>query len=124
MIFWVGMIVIFIMSVVFHEVSHGAIAYIRGDNTAKRMGRLTLNPIRHIDWFWTILFPALLFMSTRGQFMIGMAKPVPVNFSNLYHPKLHQDLGKPTRAGQSQKQALTQSAEKHGERNPKLLWES
>ena len=86
-LFWLGLIVIFLMSVVFHEVSHGAVAFIRGDRTAKQMGRLTLNPLRHIDWFWTVLFPALLFVSTRGRFMIGMAKPVPVNFSNLYHPK-------------------------------------
>jgi Zn-dependent protease len=86
-LFWAGLIGIFIMSVVFHEVAHGAVAFVLGDRTAKSLGRLTLNPIRHIDWFWTILFPTLLFISTHGRFMIGMAKPVPVNFGNLRHPK-------------------------------------
>lgn len=86
-LFWIGLILIFIMSVVFHEVSHGAVAFIRGDRTAKALGRLTLNPIKHIDWFWTVIFPAILFISTHGRFMIGMAKPVPVNFANLKHPK-------------------------------------
>lgn len=81
---WIG---IFLVSVTVHEVSHGAVAFIRGDRTAKDMGRLTLNPLRHIDWFWTILFPAILFFTTQGRFMIGMAKPVPVNFQNLIHPK-------------------------------------
>lgn len=75
------------MTVTIHEVSHGAVAFIRGDRTAKQMGRLTLNPFRHIDLFWTIIFPVLLFISTGGRFVMGMAKPVPVNFSNLYRPK-------------------------------------
>ena len=80
-------LVIFLMSVTVHEVSHGAVAFLRGDETAKQMGRLTLNPFRHIDLFWTVLLPALLYISTAGRFVIGMAKPVPVNFSNLYRPK-------------------------------------
>src|SRR3989338_9479642 len=54
---------------------------------SKEMGRVTLNPLKHIDWFWTVLLPAMLFMSTAGRFMIGMAKPVPVNFARLHHPK-------------------------------------
>lgn len=78
---------IFLLTVTVHEVSHGAVAYLRGDETAKVLGRLTLNPLKHIDWFWTILFPALLFFSTGGRFVIGMAKPVPVNFSNLKNRK-------------------------------------
>lgn len=84
----VSWVVIFLFTVTFHEVAHGAVAYVRGDRTAKAMGRLTLNPFRHIDWFWTILFPFTLFVMTGGRFMIGMAKPVPVNFANLYRPKL------------------------------------
>ncbi len=80
-------LVIFLTAVTVHEVAHGAVAFIRGDQTAKQLGRLTLNPLRHIDLFWTILFPALLFISTGGRFVMGMAKPVPVNFSNLYRPK-------------------------------------
>ena len=81
-------IVIFLVTVTVHEVAHGVVAYLRGDQTAKAMGRLTLNPLRHIDLFWTILLPVVLLVSTGGRFMIGMAKPVPVNFSNLHRPKL------------------------------------
>src|SRR3989338_4280128 len=84
---WIVGIFVFLMSMTVHEASHGAVAFIRGDRTAKDMGRLTLNPLRHIDLFWTVLFPALLFVSTAGQFVIWMAKPGPVNFANLYHPK-------------------------------------
>ena len=75
------------MAVTIHEVSHGAVAFVRGDRTAKEMGRLTLNPFRHIDLIWTVLFPMVLFVATGGRYMFGMAKPVPVNFANLYHPK-------------------------------------
>jgi len=84
---WVIGIAVFLMTVTFHEVAHGAVAYVRGDHTAKEQGRLTLNPLRHIDWFWTVVFPVMLFVSTAGQFVLGMAKPVPVNFANLTHPK-------------------------------------
>lgn len=84
----ISWLAIFLFTVTFHEVAHGAVAYVRGDRTAKAVGRLTLNPFRHIDWFWTILFPFSLFIMTGGRFMIGMAKPVPVNFSNLHRPKL------------------------------------
>ncbi len=80
-------IVILLMTVTIHEFSHGLVAYLLGDPTAKEQGRLTLNPLRHIDFFWTILFPALLFISTGGKFAIGMAKPVPVDFSRLNRPK-------------------------------------
>ncbi|OGW80165.1 MAG: hypothetical protein A3G33_08955 [Omnitrophica bacterium RIFCSPLOWO2_12_FULL_44_17] len=83
----VGWILIFLGTVMIHEVAHGAVAYLCGDRTAKIMGRLSLNPLKHIDWFWTVAFPAMLFISTGGRFMIGMAKPVPVNFSALHHPK-------------------------------------
>lgn len=86
-IVWVIGIAIFLMTVTFHEVAHGAVAFVRGDRTAKDLGRLTLNPLKHIDWFWTVLFPVMLFVSTAGQFVMGMAKPVPVNFANLYRPK-------------------------------------
>lgn len=82
-----GWILIFVMTVVIHEVCHGLAALALGDDTAKRAGRLTLNPLRHIDPFWTVLFPALLFFSTQGRFAIGMAKPVPVDFSRLRPPR-------------------------------------
>jgi Zn-dependent protease len=74
-----------IPSVILHEVSHGAMALVFGDDTAKRAGRLTLNPLRHIDPFGTIILPALLILSGLGAF--GYAKPVPVNVSRLRHPR-------------------------------------
>ena len=73
-------------AIVFHEVSHGWVANKFGDPTAARMGRLTLNPIPHIDLFGTILLPIILYISG-APFLFGYAKPVPVNFSNLSHPK-------------------------------------
>jgi len=80
-------VVIFLMTVTIHEYCHGLLANRLGDSTARDAGRLSLNPLRHIDPFWTILLPLLLFVSTRGQFAIGMARPVPVNFLNLRNPK-------------------------------------
>jgi Zn-dependent protease len=68
-------------SVILHEVSHGAVALLFGDDTAKRAGRLTLNPLRHIDPFGTIILPILLVLSGVGA--IAYAKPVPVNVSRL-----------------------------------------
>lgn len=80
-------VAIFLITVMLHELCHGLVAYALGDPTAKNAGRLTLNPLKHIDWFWTILLPALLFFSTGGRFAIGMAKPVPVDFSRLNNPR-------------------------------------
>ena len=80
-------ILILLVAMTVHEVSHGFVAHWLGDDTAKRAGRLTLNPLRHIDPFWTVFLPALLYFTTGGRFMIGMAKPVPVNFSNLRNPR-------------------------------------
>ena len=71
-----------IPSVILHEVSHGAVALAFGDDTAKRAGRLTLNPLKHIDPFGTIILPVLLILS-RAPGVIGYAKPVPVNVSRL-----------------------------------------
>ena len=79
---------IFLLTVTVHEVSHGLVAYARGDETAYRAGRLTLNPLRHIDLFWTVLFPLFLFSATNGRFALGMAKPVPVNFWNLKNRRI------------------------------------
>ncbi len=76
-----------LFAIVLHEVAHGYTAYKLGDPTAKMMGRLTLNPIPHIDIFGTILMPLLLFIFTNGQFVIGYAKPVPINPSNFSNPK-------------------------------------
>jgi Zn-dependent protease len=87
----VGFIISFgflIIAMVFHEVAHGWVAYMRGDPTARYSGRLTLNPIAHIDPIGTIIIPLLLFISTHGRFVFGAAKPVPVNFSNLKNPRV------------------------------------
>ena len=70
-------IAILIFSVVVHEVSHGAVAYALGDSTAKDEGRLTLNPIKHIDPFGSIVLPMLSYLG--GGFIFGWAKPVPYN---------------------------------------------
>ena len=75
-----------LMAIVFHEVAHGWVAFRLGDPTAARMGRLTLNPISHIDLFGTVLLPLLLIVA-HSPFLFGYAKPVPVNFNNLNHPK-------------------------------------
>lgn len=72
-------------SIVLHEVSHGYVAYLCGDPTAKENHRLTLNPLRHIDPFGTVLLPALMIISGLPGF--GYAKPVPVNISRLRHPR-------------------------------------
>jgi len=72
-------------SIVLHEVSHGWVANYFGDPTAKQQGRLTLNPLKHIDPFGTVLLPALLIFS--GLPMFGYAKPVPVNVSRLRNPR-------------------------------------
>jgi Zn-dependent protease len=63
-----------------HEFAHALAANRLGDPTAKYSGRLTLNPLSHIDPFWTFLLPLLLFISTGGQFVFGAAKPVPINY--------------------------------------------
>ena len=78
---------ILLMTVTLHELCHGWVAYRLGDDTAKRAGRLTLNPLAHIDPFWTVILPGLLFITTGGRFVIGMAKPVPVDFTQLRRPK-------------------------------------
>jgi Zn-dependent protease len=75
-----------LVAIIFHEVAHGWVANRLGDPTAARMGRLTLNPIAHIDPIGTILLPALLIIAN-APFLFGYAKPVPVNFHNLNNPK-------------------------------------
>lgn len=70
-----------------HEYAHGWVAYKLGDTTAKYSGRLTLNPLAHIDFVWTFLMPLFLFISTAGQFVFGAAKPVPINYRALSNPK-------------------------------------
>ena len=76
-----------LIAITFHEVSHGYVANRLGDPTAKMLGRLTLNPIAHIDLFGTILMPVLLLVLTHGQFVFGYAKPVPINPMNFRNPR-------------------------------------
>jgi Zn-dependent protease len=78
--------VLFIFSVILHEISHGWVALALGDDTAKRAHRLTLNPIEHIDPLGSIIVPALLLLSHTGV-VFGWAKPVPVNVSRLRNPR-------------------------------------
>ena len=76
-----------LFSITIHEAAHGYAARHFGDHTASMLGRITLNPLKHIDPVGTILVPALLYFSTSGAFLFGYAKPVPVNFNNLRNPK-------------------------------------
>ena len=76
-----------IFAITLHEAAHGYAALRLGDNTASMLGRVTLNPIPHIDPVGTILLPLLLYFSTSGAFLFGYAKPVPVRFDRLRHPK-------------------------------------
>lgn len=78
---------LFIIAMTVHEFAHGWVAYKLGDTTAKYSGRLTLNPLAHIDLMGTIILPLFLFISTRGQFVFGYAKPVPINYLALRNPK-------------------------------------
>lgn len=75
--------VIVLVSMIFHELAHGLVAYWLGDDTAKSEGRLTLNPTKHLDPFLSILLPLMMFIS--GGPVFGGAKPVPVNSRNLKH---------------------------------------
>ena len=80
------LIAFLVLSLGVHEAAHAWVARLRGDDTAERLGRLTLNPIPHIDPFMTIALPAFLAWSTNGAFVFGGAKPVPVNPLRLKHP--------------------------------------
>lgn len=70
-----------------HEFAHGWVAYKLGDQTAKYSGRLTLNPLAHIDPIGTVALPLILFITTAGHFVFGAAKPVPVDYSSLKNPR-------------------------------------
>ena len=75
-----------LIAITFHEAAHGYVARFLGDDTASRLGRVSLNPLRHIDPFGTILLPGLLLFA-RSPFLFGYAKPVPVNFRALRNPR-------------------------------------
>ena len=76
-----------LFAITVHEAAHGYAARHFGDNTAYMLGRITLNPIKHIDPVGTILMPIMLYFATSGAFLFGYAKPVPVNFGHLRNPK-------------------------------------
>src|SRR3954464_14703569 len=76
-----------IVAITFHEAAHGFVAHRLGDDTARRLGRVSFNPLRHIDPFGTLLLPGLLLLS-HAPFLFGYAKPVPVNFRALNHPRI------------------------------------
>jgi Zn-dependent protease len=76
-----------VIAITFHEAAHGFVAHRLGDDTAYNLGRISFNPIRHIDPFGTLIVPALLFMS-HSPFLFGYAKPVPVNFRALRNPRI------------------------------------
>ena len=88
---WIELIALYAIPMIFaitlHEAAHGYVARHFGDYTAYQQGRISLNPLNHIDPVGTILIPAVLVVLTAGQFVFGWAKPVPVNFSNLRNPK-------------------------------------
>lgn len=83
---WVVVLSAFLLALVCHEVSHGWVAYRLGDPTAKTLGRLSLNPLRHIDLVGTVAVPWLL-IATHAPIIFGWAKPVPINYQQLGHPK-------------------------------------
>jgi Zn-dependent protease len=78
-----------IFAITVHEAAHGYVAKYFGDPTAYMLGRVTLNPVKHIDPMGTILLPILLLFVSAGSFLFGYAKPVPVNFGQLRKPKQH-----------------------------------
>lgn len=88
---WVQQICIWalpiLLAITFHELAHGYVAYICGDNTAKMFGRLTINPIKHIDPIGTIAIPLVVGVLTNFNFVIGYAKPIPVNQGYLHNPR-------------------------------------
>ena len=77
---------VLIFSIIIHEIAHGYAAYLLGDDTAKRAGRLTLNPLSHLDPFGSIFLPLILVL-TNSPVLFGWAKPVPINYGNLKNPR-------------------------------------
>ena len=76
-----------LFAITVHEAAHGYVARYFGDNTAYALGRVTLNPLKHIDPVGTIVMPLVLYIATSGTFLFGYAKPVPVQFGRLRNPK-------------------------------------
>lgn len=85
-LFLIFQLVVLLFSVMVHEVAHGVVAYRLGDDTAKVLGRLTLNPMKHLDPIGSFLVPLFLFFASGGNFILGWAKPVPYNPYRLKNP--------------------------------------
>jgi Zn-dependent protease len=81
-------VVVFLFSGVIHEVAHGYVAHLRGDDTAKMLGRITLNPLPHVELFGSIILPVMLLLVVKVPILFGWAKPVPINYNNLKNPKI------------------------------------
>ena len=90
-------IVPLVLAVTLHEAAHGYAALKLGDDTAKRLGRISINPLRHVDPIGTVAMPLILLLLSGGQFMFGYAKPVPVAFHRLRNPRI--DMVKVAAAG-------------------------
>ena len=90
-------IVPLVLAITLHEAAHGYVALKLGDDTAKRLGRISINPLRHVDPLGTIAMPLLLLLLSGGSFMFGYAKPVPVAFHRLRNPRI--DMVKVAAAG-------------------------
>lgn len=82
----VAVLVILVLSLALHEVAHAWVAWKRGDPTAKDLGRITMDPLPHIDLWWTLILPGMLWFGSNGQMIFGGAKPVPVDFNRLKSP--------------------------------------
>ncbi|PLZ02745.1 site-2 protease family protein [Burkholderia sp. WAC0059] len=84
-------LVVYVLPVIFaitlHEAAHGFVASKLGDNTARMLGRVSFNPMRHIDPMGTLVMPLILYVATHGAFVFGYAKPVPIAFDNLRNPR-------------------------------------
>ncbi|MCA6071633.1 MAG: site-2 protease family protein [Endomicrobium sp.] len=80
-------VVVFLFSGVIREVAHGYVAHLRGDDTAKMLGRITLNPLPHVDLFGSIILPVMLLV-VKAPVLFGWAKPAPINYDNLKNPKI------------------------------------
>ncbi len=81
-----------LLAITLHEAAHGWAAWKLGDDTAKRLGRVSFNPLRHVDPFGTIVLPAMILLLSGGRFMLGYAKPVPVAVERLRNPRWHMVL--------------------------------
>lgn len=83
----IAYLIALMLAITFHEAAHGFVARLFGDMTATRLGRVTINPVKHIDLFGTIILPGFMLLSG-APFLFGYAKPVPVNFQALYPKRL------------------------------------